>query len=130
MPPWLPGLGAAADDPVSRAPLQARQTRNAPPALLPRTPERSPAPPEEPRFAVRVLDNAVNTYQEVMSVCRAALGVSQEQAYGIAHTIDTAGSCVVCVAPGPEAQRVAGIIGTIGIAVRLEPADASAPLPS
>jgi hypothetical protein len=78
---------------------------------------------------VRVLDNSVNTYQEVMSVCRAALGITAEEAYGIADTIDTAGSCVVCVAPHLEARRIAGIIATIGIDVRLEPA-AAAPLPN
>jgi hypothetical protein len=76
------------------------------------------------------LDNSVNTYQEVMSVCCAALGVTAEEAYEIAHTIDTAGSCVVCVAPSPAAQRIAAIIATIGIDVRLEPAGTAAPLSS
>ena len=95
-----------------------------------------PAPPagkSEPRapdagtsapYAVRVMDNSVNTYQEVMEVCSAALGISFEEAFAIAKTIDTIGSCVVCVAPRPEAERVAARIATIGIEVRLEPATA------
>ncbi len=75
---------------------------------------------DEPLLAVRVLDNAVNTYEQVMEVCCRALGVSLEQAYRMAHTIDHEGSCVVRVAPRDEAERVAEIIRAIGIEVRLE----------
>jgi len=73
------------------------------------------------RLAVRVLDNPVNTYQQVMDVCSQALGIPFEAAFDIAVAIDTAGSCVVCVAPRLEAERVAARIATIGIEVRLEP---------
>jgi ATP-dependent Clp protease adapter protein ClpS len=76
--------------------------------------------------AVRILDNSVNTYEEVMAVCSAALGISIGDAYAIAHEVDTAGSCVVLVAPQAEAERVAAHIGTIGIEVRLEPLGAPA----
>jgi len=74
------------------------------------------------RYAVRVLDNPVNTYAEVMKVCSGALGISFDAAFDLAHAIDTEGSCVVCVAPRPEAERIAAHIATIGIEVRLEPA--------
>jgi len=111
-------------------PFQARQTRNAPPAPLRPEPPGATSSPDGPRFAVRVLDNPVNTYQEVVSVCCAALGVSPAEGFEIARAIDVLGSCVVCEAPEPEARRIAGIIGTIGIEVRLEPAGAAAPLPS
>lgn len=74
------------------------------------------------RFAVRVIDNPVNTYQQVMGVCSEALGIPFDAAFEIARTIDTTGSCVVCVAARAEAERVATHIATIGIEVRLEPA--------
>ena len=75
-------------------------------------------------LAVRVMDNSVNTYAEVIEVCCRVLGVSVEQAYRIARTIDTRGSCGVCVRPEPEARSAAAAIGSIGIEVRLEPCGA------
>jgi ATP-dependent Clp protease adapter protein ClpS len=72
-------------------------------------------------LSVRVLDNPVNTYQEVIEACTRALPVSAREAFRIAYTIDHAGSCVVCTAPRAEAERVAAIIQRIGIEVRLEP---------
>jgi ATP-dependent Clp protease adapter protein ClpS len=81
---------------------------------------RDPDAGKDSPYAVRVMDNPVNTYQQVMEVCSTALGISFEEAYGIASTIDSQGSCVVCVAPRPEAERVAAHIGSIGIEVRLE----------
>jgi hypothetical protein len=110
-----------------QAPWLARQTRNAPPPERPEPPEpQRGGASDAPVLAVRVLDNPVNTYQEVISVCCAALGVSPDEGFEIARTIDTLGSCVVCEAPEPEARRVAEIIGSIGIEVRLEPAGAAA----
>jgi hypothetical protein len=73
------------------------------------------------------MDNAVNTCQQAMGVCSDALSVSGDAAYASAHTIETEGSCVVCGASRPEAERVAAHIATTGIEVRLEPAGASAP---
>jgi ATP-dependent Clp protease adapter protein ClpS len=102
-----------------------------PGALLFRhTSEETPPPPagrirppadSAERFAVRVMDNPVNTYQQVMEVCSQALGIAFDAAFDIACTIDQAGSCVVCVGPRTEAERVANHIATIGIEVRLEP---------
>ena len=89
-----------------------------------KVPPQEAKPSSDAPYAVRVIDNPVNTYQEVMDVCSEALGISFEAAYGIASTIDTAGSCVVCVAPRSEAERVAAHIARIGIEVRLEPAEA------
>jgi ATP-dependent Clp protease adapter protein ClpS len=97
-----------------------RHTLHEPPPSPPEVP-RKPDTPRDGLFAVRVLNNAVNTYQQVMDVCSTALGIAFEAAFDIAHTIDTAGSCVVCVAPRVEAERVAAQIGTIGIEVRVEP---------
>jgi hypothetical protein len=108
--------------------LEARQGCGAPPPPVRSEPPRGHAPPDGPRFAVRVLDNSVNTYQEVIGVCCAALGVSPAEGFAIARAIDTLGSCVVCEAPEPDARRIAERIGTIGIEVRLEPAGPPAPL--
>ncbi|HEX7927527.1 MAG TPA: hypothetical protein VF678_08050 [bacterium] len=116
-------ISTAADWPFASGSgvLELRQSRNAPPPGA--TPDRAPplGNPDDPRFSVRVIDNSVNTYQEVIAVCCAALGVSAEEGFAIAQAVDTLGSCVVCEAPEPEARRVASIIGTIGIEVRLEP---------
>jgi ATP-dependent Clp protease adapter protein ClpS len=79
------------------------------------------AEPEGPRCRVRVLDNAWNTYEQVMRICVVALGCSAEEAYAIAWHIDHEGSAVVLEADRGTAEHVAGIIGTIGIEVRVEP---------
>ncbi|MBI3992893.1 MAG: ATP-dependent Clp protease adaptor ClpS [Candidatus Lambdaproteobacteria bacterium] len=72
-------------------------------------------------LAVRVMDNPLNTVREVIDACSRALPVSEREAFRSACTIDHAGSCVVCVEPRAEAERVAAIIQRIGIEVRLEP---------
>src|SRR5579863_814317 len=92
-----------------------RHTVHPPPPAPQSPPDAQREPPGGPFFAVRVLDNPVNTYQQVMEVCSAALGISFDEAFSIAQTIDTAGSCVVCVAPKPDAERVAAQIASIGI---------------
>jgi ATP-dependent Clp protease adapter protein ClpS len=74
------------------------------------------------RFAVRVLDNPVNTYEEVTLVCAQVLGVSLEEGFRIACTVDHEGSCVVGTWPRAEAERIAAGIAVIGIEVRLEEA--------
>lgn len=74
----------------------------------------------EELYAVRVMDNPVNTYDEVMAVCARALAVTADEAFNIAYTVDHEGSCVVCVGPKEESERVAGAIRSIGIEVRLE----------
>ncbi len=103
-----------------------RQARRPPPAPRDGAPEadQPDAPPDE-LLAVRVLDNPVNTYQEVIDVCLRALPVTEAEAFDIAYAIDHEGSCVVCVAPRAESERVAATIRGIGIEVRLEPYRAS-----
>jgi ATP-dependent Clp protease adapter protein ClpS len=75
----------------------------------------------ETLYEVRIIDNNFNTYQEVMGVCMAALGVTPEQAYRIAWEVDHDGCCVVAVGPLDQAEKVAAIIRTIGIDVQVNP---------
>ncbi len=96
--------------------------------LLPPRPLRLPAaeqdgerPHSEPLFGVEVLDNAVNTYEEVIAVCLQALPVTAEEAFRMAYTIDQQGRCVVCVAPREQAEQTAQTIRTIGIDVCVSP---------
>lgn len=79
---------------------------------------------EGPLRAVRIVDNPVNTYEEVMGICAAVLGVSLEDGLRIAYTVDHEGSCVVGEWPLEEAERIASSIRTIGIAVHVEPTGA------
>ena len=102
-------------------PLGLRQTSFPAPQGDHRPPGRGPTDAGGALFAVRVVDNPVNTYEEVMDACCRALGVSLEEAFQMAYAVDHAGSCVVCVAPRTEAEQVAGVIRSIGIEVRLEP---------
>jgi ATP-dependent Clp protease adapter protein ClpS len=104
--------------------LSLRHTAQPPASVPPAKPPYQEDPQKDAPYAVRVIDNPVNTYQQVMEVCSEALGISFEEAYAIANAIDTIGSCVVCVAPRSEAERVAAHIARIGIEVRLEPAGA------
>lgn len=110
--------------PPGRRPWSLRHTAQTPAPDRARDSRRDPGASEQVPFAVRVMDNAVNTYEQVIGVCSEALGVSWDAGFAIARTIDTEGSCVVCVAPRTEAERVAAHISTIGIEVRLEPAGA------
>lgn len=103
--------------------LSLRHTLQEPPPQPGAPAGERPDPAAGERLAVRVLDNPVNTYQQVMDVCSQALGIPVEAAFDIARAIDTTGSCVVCVAPRLQAERVAARIRTIGIEVRLEQAD-------
>jgi ATP-dependent Clp protease adapter protein ClpS len=117
---WQTGAGASARRVILRHTLQEPPPR-------PAVPERKHSGPAAgERLAVRVLDNPVNTYQQVMDVCSQALGISFEAAFDIARAIDTAGSCIVCIAPRLEAERIAVQIAAIGIEVRLEQVDGPA----
>lgn len=73
-------------------------------------------------YEVRIIDNDYNTYQEVMDVCMVALGVTVEEAYGIAWDVDHLGSRVVALAPLEQAEAVADVIRTIGIDVQVNQA--------
>jgi hypothetical protein len=106
-------------------PLWARQSQQLPPHPAPEGgAHRGVA--DEPRFAVRVMDNSINTYQEVIAACQGALRVSWDEAFAMAYCIDSVGSCVVCEAPWDDARRIAAAIAVIGIEVRIEPAGAAA----
>ena len=119
--PTFPFADASVPTPDPAA-IWTRQTMHAPPA----TPRQAAGGgPEQARFAVRVLDNDYNTYQEVIDACRRALGISREEAFAMAAAIDSNGSCVVCEAPWEDACRVASTISAIGIEVRIEPVGAA-----
>lgn len=81
-------------------------------------PERNP--PGQEMFRVVIIDNDYNTYEEVISICIQALGVSYEDAFKIALAVDHNGRAEVVSAPRPEADRIAAIIRTIGIEVLVE----------
>jgi ATP-dependent Clp protease adapter protein ClpS len=72
-------------------------------------------------YEVRIIDNDVNTYGEVMHVTMTALGISEDLAFAVAWEVDHAGSCVVAHAPYAEAQALASMIRTIGIEVQVNP---------
>ena len=81
-----------------------------------------PVPPTGPElFAVVIIDNDHNTYQQVIDICIEALGVDFDHAYRIALAIDNNGEAEVLHAPRAEAERVADVIRTIGIEVQLRP---------
>lgn len=81
---------------------------------------------QEALYEVRIIDNDYNTYQEVMQISMAALGVIEEQAFTIAWEVDHLGSCVVAHAPKKDADEIAGLIRTIGIEVQVKPIDHAA----
>jgi ATP-dependent Clp protease adapter protein ClpS len=108
---------------VAPAPRLARQvSRPVSPLPLPEGDERS-RPRESARYAVRVMDNPVNTYEEVVTVCALVLEVSLDEGFRIAYTVDHEGSCVVGAWPRAKAEKIAQGIAVIGIEVRLEPLD-------
>jgi ATP-dependent Clp protease adapter protein ClpS len=74
--------------------------------------------PEE-LYEVRIIDNDVNTYAEVMHITMAALGIPEDLAFAVAWEVDHAGSCVVAHAPHSQAEAIASVIRTIGIEVQV-----------
>lgn len=75
-----------------------------------------------PLYDVIVIDNPVNTYEEVIRVVMEAIGCDLPRAYEIALEIDSTGAACVATVEHVEAQRIAGVIRRIGIEVRVEPA--------
>lgn len=118
---WNGSTDPGAGRPV---PLWAREVAR--PVAPPRRPERDDPsrPPEEGLFSVRIVDNPVNTYEEVIVVCAQVLGVSLEEGFQIASTVDTEGSCIVGAWPRGDAERIAAGIAVIGIEVLIEPTGA------
>lgn len=81
---------------------------------------------QEALYEVRIIDNDYNTYQEVMQIVMAAVGVHQEQAFTIAWEVDHLGSCVVAHAPKKDADEIAALIRSIGIEVQVKPINQAA----
>ena len=98
--------------------LHCRETRGANQAS-PWSHTRSPESKGQ-LYSVRIIDNNVNTYEQVITITMRALGLTFEQAYSVAWTVDHEGSCQVCVAEEQEASRIANVIRTIGIEVEVE----------
>ena len=74
-------------------------------------------------FNVIIIDNDTNTYQEVIDVCMAVLGIDFEHAYRIALAVDHNGEALVLRASREEAEAAAEGIRAIGIEVRVLPAN-------
>lgn len=83
------------------------------------TPQNLPTP--DNLYRVVIIDNDHNTYEEVILVCMHALGVDYEHALRIALAVDNNGEAEVFQAAREEAERVANLIRTIGIEVRVLP---------
>jgi len=73
----------------------------------------------EDLYEVRIIDNNVNTYGEVMHITMESLGISEDLAFAVAWEVDHAGSCVVAHAPYRQAEAIASMIRTIGIEVQV-----------
>ncbi|MBL8018968.1 MAG: ATP-dependent Clp protease adaptor ClpS [Leptospirales bacterium] len=72
-------------------------------------------------YSVIILDNNVNTYEQVIDVCMRALAISFAEAYDIALAVDQNGQAEVFEGNQSDAEAVAGIIRTIGISVLVVP---------
>lgn len=70
-------------------------------------------------WVVRVFDNDVNTYEEVISILMIATHCSEEEAYIETWEIDHLGQSVVHVAKEDECHEVASVIRRIGIRVEV-----------
>ena len=74
----------------------------------------------EPLYDVIVIDNPVNTYEEVIAVIMEALACNYDRAFQIAREIDSTGAACVATVEHTKATRIAAIIRRIGIEVRVE----------
>lgn len=72
-------------------------------------------------YKVLILDNDTNTYEEVISVCMKALGVTFDEAFQIALAVDNNGEAEVFRGSESEADEIARIIRRIGIEVKVIP---------
>jgi ATP-dependent Clp protease adapter protein ClpS len=73
-------------------------------------------------FRVTILDNNVNTYEQVIEICMKALGITYDEGLEIALAVDNNGRADVFEGVQAEAEAVAGVIRTIGIEVLVSPA--------
>ena len=101
------------------APVNFYTDKRFPPIRIPEQPTQNESETEGELYEVRIMDNDYNTYQEVMEITMAALGITEAQAYAVAWEVDHKGSCVVAQAPREEAEAIAVIIRTIGIEVEV-----------
>ena len=76
----------------------------------------------EPLYDVIIIDNPVNTYDEVIVVIVEAIACTYDHAFQLALEVDRTGAACVATVELTEARRIAGIIRRIGIEVRVEPA--------
>jgi ATP-dependent Clp protease adapter protein ClpS len=89
------------------------------PMILGSEPDQHPSSENKDLYEVRIIDNDHNTYEEVIRISMAALGISEAQAFVVAWEVDHYGSCVVARGPHEEAEAVASVIRTIGIEVQV-----------
>lgn len=73
-------------------------------------------------FRVTILDNNVNTYEQVIEVCMRALGITYDEGFEIALAVDNNGRADVFEGAREQADAVASVIRTIGIEVLVSPA--------
>jgi ATP-dependent Clp protease adapter protein ClpS len=89
------------------------------PVILGSDQDKDPCAENKDLYEVRIIDNDHNTYEEVIRISMAALGISEAQAFAVAWEVDHYGSCVVARGPYEEAEAVASVIRTIGIEVQV-----------
>ena len=103
-----------------------------PPALTSSSPSSSPTAVQErqrvrqtyPNFKVVVLNDDVNTFQHVVEcLVRFIPGMQADQAWDLAHQIDSEGSAVVWCGPQEQAELYHQQLGAEGLTMApLEPA--------
>ncbi len=103
-----------------------------PPALTSSSPRSSPTAVQErqgvrqtyPNFKVVVLNDDVNTFQHVVEcLVRFIPGMQADQAWDLAHQIDSEGSAVVWCGPQEQAELYHQQLGAEGLTMApLEPA--------
>ena len=88
-------------------------------AVLPR-PELDDVENQTGEWMVIVFDNDKNTFDEVIGILQKATGCSLEEAQMETWEVHHVGRSIVHHADQEECQRVAAVIGTIGIKVVVE----------
>ena len=76
----------------------------------------------EGAYRVVIIDNDVNTYEQVIQICMKALGIQYRDALEIDIAVDQNGRAEVFEGSQPDAEAVASVIRTIGIEVLVVPA--------
>lgn len=99
--------------------LSCYTSRSVPPVRFEPDPSDEKSENPEDLYEVRIIDNDVNTYGEVIQIAMASLGISEDLAFAVAWEVDHAGSCVVAHAERDQAEAIASMIRTIGIEVQV-----------